>query len=85
MYKSPAKDLFQLQSDLIDMKVEMTVSKSIDRVIEQIQHLENKMHVEMSRIRHDMNNRFSALENRVVAIETRLGMVSETQKKFVIN
>lgn len=77
-----ARDLFQLQSELIDMKVDMAVSKAIDRVIEKINGLENRMHAEMHKLRHDMNQGFSSLDKRVVAIETRLGMVNETKKEI---
>jgi hypothetical protein len=33
MNNSQAKDLFQLQTELIDMKVDMAVSKALDRVL----------------------------------------------------
>lgn len=89
MVKNEAKDLFHLQTELIDMKVDMAVGKAIDRVIDQMQGLESRMHAEMHGlrndmhgIRHDMNKRFSSLDNRVIAIETRLGMVNETRKEI---
>lgn len=85
MSKSEAKDLFQLQTELIDMKVDMAASKAIDRVIDQISGLRNEIHVEMHGIKnemHEMNKRFSSLENRTTAVETKLGMVNDTQKEF---
>lgn len=85
--KNQAKDLFQLQSELVDMKVDMAVSKAIDRVVEQIRTLKHDMQAEMHGlrndmhdIRHEMNNGFSSLDKRVVAIETRLGMIGEKRK-----
>lgn len=86
--KNPqAKDLFQLQAELTDMKVDMAVSKAIDRVIEQIHGLESRMHSEMHDLRNemhtlknDMNQGFSSLDKRVVAIETRLGIIGEKRK-----
>jgi hypothetical protein len=75
-----AKDLFQLQSELIDMKVDMAAGKAIDRVIEKINDLKYEMHTDMHKLRHDMNHGFSSLDKRVVAIETRLGMNDEKQK-----
>ena len=77
MSKNEAKDLFQLQTELVDMKVDMAVSSAIDRVVAQITGLKNEMHD----LRGEMNKRFSSLENRMIAVETKLGMVSETQKE----
>ena len=88
MTNSQAKDLFQLQSELIDVKVEMAVSKATDRVIEQIHGLKsdinglrNEMHSEIHGLRNDMNDRFFALGQRVTAIETNLGMSTETKSQ----
>lgn len=64
-----ARDMFQLQSELIDTKVDMAVSKANDRVIEKINDL-----------RHEIHDRFNSLDKRVVAIETKLGMVTEAKK-----
>ncbi len=84
-----AKDLFQLQTELVDTKVDMAVSKAIDRVIDQINSLKHEMHVEMHKLRSEMHQgfstmdrRISSLDKRVVAIETKLGMVNETQKEI---
>ncbi len=73
-----AKDLFQLQTELVDRKVDMAVSNAIDRVLEQIGSLKHEIH----ELRHEMHQGFAALDKRVVAIETRLGMVNETQKEI---
>jgi hypothetical protein len=91
MIHNQTKDLFQLQIELVDMKVDMAVSRTIDRVIEQITHLRNEMHTqihslrnemheEIHGLRHEMRDRFVSLENRVTAVETKLGMVSESRR-----
>lgn len=87
MINNQVKDLFQLHSELTDAKVDMAVSKAIDRVIDKINDLRNDMH----ELRHDMHTQitdlgirmsseFALLDKRVVAIETRLGIVGEKQK-----
>ncbi len=82
MQHKEVKDLFQLQTHLIDMKVEMVVSKTIDRVLEQISDLKYQIHTEIHGLRDEMNGRFSSLDNRVVAVETKLGMVNDKQDKI---
>jgi uncharacterized coiled-coil DUF342 family protein len=96
MKSNYAKDLFQLQSELVDKKVDMAVSSAIDRVIEQISGLRTEMHSlnsgvhkeihaltnNMHGLRNEMHQGFSSLDKRVVAIETKLGMVNETQKEI---
>jgi len=92
------KDLFQLHSELTDAKVDMAVSKAIDRVVEQIRaistemysfrhemnselyKLRHDMNSEMFKLRNDMNYAFNSLDNRVIAIETELGIVGEHKK-----
>lgn len=49
----------------------MAASKAMDRVIDQINALKNEMH----EFRHEVNQ-------RLTAVETKLGMVSEKQKGF---
>jgi hypothetical protein len=60
-----AKDLFQTQSELVDTKVEIAVSKASDRIIERIENLRTEV--------HELNIRFAA-------VETRLGMRNETRE-----
>jgi hypothetical protein len=74
------KDLFQLQHELVEMKVDMAVSKAIDRVVEQIRSLRDEMHTDFSSLQNEMVNRFSSLDNRVIAIETKMGMVHAKRK-----
>lgn len=61
MSNNQAKDLFQLQAELIDMKVDMVVGKAIDRVIEQLNGLKNEMHD----LRNDMHNQISGLRQEM--------------------
>jgi hypothetical protein len=86
-----AKDLFQLQTELVQMKVDMAVNRTIDGVIEQITSLKHEMHAEISglktqmnaeigSLKTEMNNRFSSLDNRVIAIETKLGIAHAKRK-----
>jgi hypothetical protein len=57
-------NLFQLQTELIDTKVDMAVSKANDRVLERIADLKGEM------------------SQRLIAVETKLGMVNETEKEI---
>ena len=89
-------NLFQLQTRLIDSKVDMAVSTAIEKVVEQIRslkdemgNLRHEMHVEIGglykeigKVRFEMTTQFSSLSERAKAIETRLGMVTETKKAF---
>ena len=78
MYQTAAKDLFQLQSELVDGKVDMAVSKTIERVVDQISDLRDEMNSRFSGI----ENRMGAIENRLVAVETKLGIVNEREKEI---
>ncbi len=89
MVTSQTRDLFQLQTELVDMKVDMSVSKAIAQVVDQINQLRNDMHTqfnslktEINDLRHEMRDRFSLLENRVTAVETKLGIVGEARKEI---
>jgi len=66
-----AGNLFQLQTELIDMKVDMAANKAIEKVIDGISGLKDQMML--------MDNR---LETRLVAVETKLGIVNETEKEI---
>jgi len=85
MIHGQTRDLFQLQTELVDMKVDMAVSRTIDRVVEQISALKNEMHD----MRVDMNNQFSTLDKRVFevehrlkAVEKKLGATDETKQQI---
>lgn len=89
MEQSKAKDLFHLQTELVQMKVDMAVNRTIDRVVDQITSLRHEMHTEIGNLKNEMNNRFSSLDNRfasldnrVTAIETKLGMINAKRKEW---
>jgi hypothetical protein len=74
MDNSQAKDLFQLQTDLIDMKVEMAVSKTIDHAIEKLSGLITGVRDELRAEIRSVDKRISSVEHRLVAVETKLGV-----------
>lgn len=76
MQKFYTKDLFQLQVELVEGKVDMAVSQAINRVIDRIDVLEGKMNTRFSAL----ENRVVSVEHRLVAVETKLGMVAENKK-----
>ncbi len=74
MQNSQAKDLFQLQTELIEMKVDMAVSKAIDRAVTQLSDLIAGVRDEVHGLRGEMNARLSSVEQRLIAVETKLGI-----------
>ena len=74
-----AKDLFQLQTELVEAKVDMAVNQKIDRVIEQITDLKNEMHEEMRDLRYCIIDVDTNIGSRMIAVETKLGIVNETK------
>jgi hypothetical protein len=77
MISSQTIDLFKLQKELIQANVDMAVSRTIDRVVDQISALNSQIH----ELRHEMRDAFGALKTRVTAVETKLGIVNESQKE----
>jgi hypothetical protein len=85
MHGGQTIDLFKLQSELVDAKVDMAVSRTIDRVVDQISALRNDMNgirEDMHGLRHEMRDGFASLGTRVTAIETKLGMKQETKAQI---
>ena len=89
MNQSQAKDLFQLQTELIDMKVEMAVSKTIDHAIEKLSDLITGVRDELrAEIRvvdnriSSVDKRISSVEHRLVAVETKLGVKHGTRTEI---
>lgn len=85
MHTNLTKDMFYLQAELVDMKVDMAASKAIDRVIEQIHGLRNELHEFRDEVNlrfTEVGNRISSLSERVVAIETKLGIVTDSRKEI---
>ncbi len=72
-YEDQARLLFQLQTELVDSKVEISVSRAITQVVDQIVTLRHEMHRDISGLRHDMIERFSKVESRLSSVETALG------------
>jgi hypothetical protein len=80
-------DLFQLQTQLVDAKVDIAVGKAIDRVIDRIDALKTEVHElkhDMNEkfydLRQDMNTRFGAVEGRLAVVESKLNTKEETQR-----
>ena len=59
------KTLFLLQSELIDTKVEVTVSKSISQVVDQIMSLRFEMHKEMGALKNEMHSEIGGLRDKM--------------------
>lgn len=75
------KTLFMLQTEWVDAKVEVQVSKAIAPVIEQIVNLRQEMHQQIGSLRgemHEMRQEFGA---RLTAVETCLGMRLKNQQQ----
>jgi hypothetical protein len=83
MDKSQAKDLFQLQSELVQVKVDMAVNNAIDRVLDSIADLKGD-------IKGDINHlekRFTSLEHRVKSTKATLlwqnSVIRKVHTKFI--
>jgi hypothetical protein len=74
MNQPQAKDLFQLQTELIDMKVDMAVSKTIDHAIEKLSGVMTGVRDELRAEIRSVDKRISSVEHRLVAVETKLGI-----------
>lgn len=73
MIRNNAKDLFQLQSELIDAKVDMATSKANDRVIDLILELKGQV----IDLKSEMSHQFAHLEARVNMIEKEQNATSK--------
>jgi hypothetical protein len=71
--ENQAKSLFQLQSELVETKVELSVSKAISQVVDQMVALRHEVHREINGLRHEMIERFAKVESRLASVETALG------------
>ncbi len=47
-----AKDLFQLQNELVDAKINLAVDRKISRVIDQLNDLKSQMNKDMEDLRN---------------------------------
>lgn len=80
-----AKDLFQLQTELVNAKVENGVNNAIDKFIQHIDALRTEIHdlrKEMNDRFNVVDNRLNVLENRMTAVETKLGLRNELQSEL---
>jgi len=77
-----ANDLFQLQTELVEAKVDIAVGKASDRIIDRISDRIENLTIEV----HKLNNRLAAVEtklgNRLAAVEVKLGMRNETRDEL---
>lgn len=80
MNNHQARDLFQLQSELVDTKVDMAVSKAVDRVIEQISGLKSEMHKEIHGLTDKMHVEVHGLTNKMY-VEMH-GLRADMDKQF---
>ena len=62
---SQAIDVFKLQSELLDAKVDMAADRAIDRVIDQINALRNDMHTQIHQLKDDMNLLRSEMHTKI--------------------
>lgn len=74
-YLDQAKTLFQLQSELLDAKVDIAVNKAINQVVEQMISIRQ----EISDLRHEMHREIGGLQKDMAAVKERLGMRSGTR------
>lgn len=59
------KDLLHLQTDLIDTKVELNVSRTINQVVDQIISLRQEVHQEMTGLRQEINQKIGELQQEM--------------------
>lgn len=86
-YLEQSKTIFQLQTELIDTKVDNSMNKAIAQVITQIASirqdivdLRHEMHQEMSELRHEMGSRLAVVEH---ALGVRLEKRTEIRNRFI--
>lgn len=81
MHHHKAKNLSQLQTELDEVKIDMAALHAIDRVMDRIERFRLEMHEELKGVRDDLSGikeDVSSMDKRLVAVETRLGMLSRT-------
>lgn len=63
--QSQAKDLFQLQSELVDRKVEMVANQAIDRVVDQIISLKLELNSQFNQFKLEMHSQFNEFKQEM--------------------
>ncbi len=64
--------------ELVDVKVDMAVEKTINRVVDQISGLKTQIHGEMS----DLKSQIRSLEHEAIAVNTNLSVINKTQEQI---
>lgn len=76
MYTNVTKNMFYLQTELIDAKVDMAASRAIDRVVEQISALRNEIRGELHEFREEVNQRFARVDAHFTKIDAHFTEVN---------
>lgn len=89
MLQYTAKDMFQVQNELIDSKVDTAAYKAIDRVIERIDNVKTEMLNRIDALRsevHDINTRLTAVETKldIMSLNYREAYQEDRQDKAEI-
>lgn len=74
-------DLFRLQTEIIDSKVEVAVNKAINQVVTQIMSFRQEVHQEISGLRLEMTTRFGEVNTGLSLVASRLSSVEDTLGK----
>lgn len=79
-----ARDLFQLQSELIDAKIEAAARKTMDRLLQKIEDVKTEirdlrfdMYKKNQDIRNEMHDSLLKINSRLMTIETKVGIISD--------
>jgi dynactin complex subunit len=65
-------DLFKLQKELAEANVDMAVSRTIDRVIDQISALRNDMNSQIHGLKDDMNSQIHGLKDDMNSFKSNM-------------
>ncbi|MGB6976751.1 MAG: hypothetical protein WBE18_04775 [Gammaproteobacteria bacterium] len=78
--QNEARNLFQVQLELIDTKVAKAVNQTISQVVEQIVSLRQEMHQGIGDLRNEMHKEIAGLRNEVH--KEMGGLRNEMHKEF---
>jgi uncharacterized protein YdaL len=76
-HNDPTKTLYILQTQLIESKIHMAVSTSINQVVQQIVELRHEMHQELSNLKDRMHREISGVKDSLTALEKDMSAVKE--------
>lgn len=85
-----ANDLFQLQVELNDRRVNMAVNEAIERLERSMENFKNElkqemqafkaeMRIEFQEFKAEMRSEYQELKTRLIIVETKLGLVNANQ------